>query len=270
MINQTFILYRRVSKSMKYFLMGGALHQRLYTVRQPYTAIQTVGWVILVDVLRKALVFYLFIIATSSEESMNNDISKKIEKANNMLQSFNLNPRRDDANHLLGRVLDEIDDIDINSGNAMDLDYRKCRLSLLILHLAVLREFDKHYIPDYKPNKKYTLNLMPPLDSVDGPVWGGVDPKEIKYDNISRAYEKELADNKKLGEEIAFQSELSALKIKLSVYDEEVGVISDSVNFFTKNYTDSDDDQLEIKKTLNKLSSGSVLEEKINKALIGR
>ncbi|WP_411704055.1 hypothetical protein [Edaphovirga cremea] len=198
---------------------------------------------------------------------MNNDISVSIMKAGHMLQSFTTDPKGNDTNYLLGKVLDEIDDIDINSSDITKPNYSKYRLSLLILHLKILQEFDKYYIPNFKPQKNYVMNLIPPQGAVDGPVLGAVDPADIKYDRIRRIYEKDLIENEGLGKEIALQSELSALKLKLSIYNDKLDVISDSVHFIKNHYTNSASDQSEVGRSINGVFHNSERQKDILKYL---
>lgn len=198
---------------------------------------------------------------------MRNDVFSDIIKAKKNLQAFMIDPRGSDENFLLGSVLDDINDIDIMSSKLSEADYKRFRLSLLMLHLNVLQEFDKYYIQNYKPGKKYFLHLMPPSGAIDGPFLGSIDPAEIKDEKIRSDYEKDLAENSRLGKEIALQSELSALKLKLSMYNSEMGVISDSVTFIRRHYTNSAIDQAEVECTINNLFHGSERKKQILKSL---
>ncbi|ELQ6019008.1 hypothetical protein ACN5LI_000757 [Cronobacter turicensis] len=198
---------------------------------------------------------------------MNNEISKNIIKAGGELQTFSIDPKANNKNYLLGSLLDDINGIDLTTSKLSESDYKKFRLSLLMLHLNVLQEFDKYYIQNYKPNKKYTINLMPPSNAIDGPIFGPIDPAQIKDEKIREAYEKDLLENSELGKEIALQSELSALKLKLSMYNNKIGVISDSVSFISRYYTNSTPDQVEVKRTINSLFHGSEREKQILKSL---
>lgn len=182
---------------------------------------------------------------------MKDEISQIIVKAGNKLQSFTINPKGNDENYLLGSVLDDINDVDLKASDLKESDYKGFRLSLLMLHLSVLQEFDKYYIPNYKPNKSYVLNPIPPSGSIEGPVLGPVDPSEIKDQKTRATYEKKLDENHELGAEIAFQGELSALKLKLSMFNDKVGVISDTLNFIERYYTDSSLDRDEIERAIN-------------------
>lgn len=198
---------------------------------------------------------------------MNNEISQNIIKESDKFHSFTIAPKENDKNFLLGSVLDNINDINLTASKFADSDYKRFRLSLLILHLKVLQEFDRYYMQNYKPSKKYVLNLMPPLGAIDGPVFGTVDPSEIKNESLRKKYEKDLAENESIGKEIAFQSELKSLELKLSMYNNKIGVISDSLNFISHNYTNSTLDQAEVKRTINDMFHGSERETQILKSL---
>lgn len=198
---------------------------------------------------------------------MNDEITQSMTKASTKLQSFISDPRGDETNFLLGSVFDDINSIDIKSSNLTKADYKAFRLSLLMMHLNILQEFEQYYIPNYKPSKKFVLNLAPPAGAIEGPVFGPVDPAEIKDKKVRESYEQDLVENSNLGKEIALQSELSALKSKLSMYDNKVGVVSDSVNFIRQHYTADSDDQVEVKRVVNSVLHGSHREEEIFKIL---
>lgn len=76
-----------------------------------------------------------------------------------------------------------------------------------------------------------------------------------------------MAENAKLGKEIALQGELSALKLKLSMYNNHLGVISDSVNFISRYYTNSAIEEAEVVQAINNLFHGSVRKEQILQSL---
>lgn len=198
---------------------------------------------------------------------MNDKVAQDIMMAENKLHAFTLDPKGNDKNYLLGSVLEDINDIDIKSSNLSESDYHRFRLSLLMLHLNVLQEFDNYYIHNYNPEKKFFLHLMPPLGAVNGPIFGSVDPAEIKDEKVRSAYEKDLAENSKLGKEIALQGELSALKLKLSIYNNDMGVISDAVNFIRRHYANSAIEQAEVARTINGVFHGSEREKQILKSL---
>lgn len=198
---------------------------------------------------------------------MNDEITQNMMKASTKLRSFINEPRGNETNYLLGSAFDDINRIDIKFSNLTESDFKKIRLSLLVMHLNILQSFDQYYIPNYKPGKKYILNLTPPVGAVDGPVFGPIDPTEIKNKKIRESYETDLAENSRLGKEIALQAELSALKLKLSMYDSEIGVISDAVNFIRNNYTNSNLDQTELERVINDLFHGSNREKEIFKSL---
>lgn len=99
---------------------------------------------------------------------MSDEVSLSIIKAENKLQAFVVDPKGSDKSFLLGSVLDDINDIDIGSARYPESDYKRFRLSLLMLHLNVLQEFDKYYIQNYNPGKKYFLHLMPPSGELRG------------------------------------------------------------------------------------------------------
>ncbi|HGE6883578.1 TPA: hypothetical protein ACGB1E_005124 [Citrobacter amalonaticus] len=184
---------------------------------------------------------------------MNNDISERINNANHMLIEFSLNPMDNDTNYLLGRILDDINDIDISKPEFSKSDHNEYRLSLLVLHLKILSEFDKYYIPSYKPKKNFQLHLLPPEGSIDGPVMGKIDPADIKDNRLRALYEDELIENEKIGKNISLQSELLNLKTKLSIYNNKLAVISDSVYFIKNNYKNNDLDHPEITTSINEI-----------------
>ncbi|MEE9683463.1 hypothetical protein V4841_05420 [Lelliottia amnigena] len=198
---------------------------------------------------------------------MNDEVFLRIKKAENNLQTFIVDPKGIDKNFLLASVLDDINDINIEPSLFSGSDYKRFRFSLLMLHLNVLQEFDKYYIQNYNPGKKYFLHLMPPSGAVEGPYFGPIDPTEIKDEKVRETYEKDLAENAKLGEEIALQGELLALKMKLSMYNNNLGVISDAVNFIKLNYNNSVVEQAEVEQTINSLFHGSERGKKILKSL---
>ncbi|TKV05093.1 hypothetical protein FDX19_24925 [Citrobacter sp. wls619] len=224
-------------------------------------------WTILKNRITLGTVIFMIFIPFIAEANMQNDISDKIMKADHMLQSFINDPKGNNTNYLLGSALDCIDDIDISRLNIPKSEYNKLRLSLLILHLKILSEFDKYQIPNYKPKNNYSFNLLPPEGSTDGPVMGTIDPADIKDDRLRKNYEHELFENEKIGREISFQSELSSLKTKLSIYNSELGVISDLIYFIKNNYTNSDHDQSEITKLINIIITNHQIKNDILNAL---
>ncbi|NHV08868.1 hypothetical protein G9X43_04915 [Cronobacter turicensis] len=226
---------------------------------------QIVGWITLRDSILLVLLF--FFNTLFAEADMKGEVSLRVEDASNKFEKFIADPKGRNKGYLLNAILEDINDIDISNPKIFGNEYSRLRSALLFLHLNVLQVFDRYYVENFKPDKKYFLKLIPPSGIIEGPALGPVDPSEIKNSNAREAYEKDLRENEKLGREIALQDELKSLKLKLSMYDDAVGVISDTVHFILRNYNNSSQDKNEVKYIINSVFHGSQREGQIYKAL---
>lgn len=97
-------------------------------------------------------------------------VSQAAEVVNKMLELFSGDPQNPVNAGLLAKALSAIKEIKRG-------DYIEWRFSLLMLHVKILREFDRYYIADYNPKEG---TVLPPSDAFDEPVFFPVNPQDIK------------------------------------------------------------------------------------------
>lgn len=62
---------------------------------------------------------------------------------------------------------------------------KQYRLELLKYHVELVELFNKYYIVNYNPQRPYRMHMFPPVDAVDGLVFGEVDLSRIR-DNMNQ------------------------------------------------------------------------------------
>lgn len=183
---------------------------------------------------------------------MKNNIDLNLYEIRKKIQFFKEDPLIDANDANLRSAFLILDNIQIPRGELTVNEFKKYRTESLILHVKIIELFEKYYIENYKSNKPYYMNIMPPQGSVDEPIFGAVDPEKIKNKVVREKYKSDVEENNKIGKEIAFQSELTALKHALEAPDIKVGNIAAVELFIKNNYTMDVADKAEIKEIIGK------------------
>lgn len=77
-------------------------------------------------------------------------VSQAAEVVNKMLELFSGDPQNPVNAGLLAKALSAIEDVEYDSLSNKEIkrgDYIEWRFSLLMLHVKILREFDRYYMP---------------------------------------------------------------------------------------------------------------------------
>lgn len=204
-------------------------------------------------ILIQIVVFSLCVVSSFSiysEDKMKNNIDLNLNEIVKRVQSFKINPTQEANDANLRNALYLLNNIKISRSEYSLDEFKKYRAESLKLHVEILELFEQFYIENYKPNKPYHINLMPPLNSIDGPVFGAVDPAQIKDPIIRSRYILDVEENNKIGKEIAFQGELKSLKNALVAPDINVGSIATVESFIKKNYDLDTFDESEIREII--------------------
>lgn len=216
------------------------------------------------------MVFSLCIVsitAVNSENDMIDNIDLDLNQVKIKISKFKQDPELEANNASLRGALSIL-----NSTSALDLEpskFRKYRLEQLKYHIEIIELFDKYYIKNYKPSKPYYMHVIPPQGSVDGPVFGTIDPAIIKNKEIREQYKADLEENYKIGKEIALQGELTKLKYILETPSITTGIIATIELFIRNNYTTNSYDKTEVINTINNSSLDPYIKSKIIDDIIG-
>lgn len=193
------------------------------------------------------------------ESKMKNNIYMSLHEVSDKIQHFEKDPTLESNNANLRSAISILNNSDFSRNESSLSNYNKYRITALKLHLKVVALFEFYYIENYKPDKPYYMNLMPPQDSVDTPVFGPVDPMQIKDKTVREKYMSDINENNKIGREISFQSELASLKNLLQTPDVQLGSIATVECFIKKYYTKDSVSEAEIKEVVGRSElSGNV------------
>lgn len=201
-----------------------------------------------------------------SEDKMKDNIN--LNEVSNKIQAFKKDPTLESSDANLRNALLILNNISISHNELPLSNFRKNRSAALKLHLEIVELFETNYIENYKPERPYCLNLLPPEGSVDTPVFGSVDPLQIKDKKTREKYISDINENNVIGKEIAFQSELSALKNTLQAPDVKSGSIATVECFIKKYYSTDSVDEIEIKEIIERSELRDNLKSRIIKDVI--
>lgn len=196
---------------------------------------------------------------------MKDNINIDLNEVNNKIQIFKKDPTLESSNANLRNALSILNNISISHDILTPSNFNRNRAAALKLHLKIVEVFEQYYIENYKPGKPYFLNLMPPEGSVDSPVFGPVDPLQIKDKKTREKYISEINENNLIGKEIAFQSELSALKNTLQAPNVKSGSIATVECFIKKYYAADSVDEIEIKEIIGRSELSDNIKNRIIK-----
>ncbi|EJS7346760.1 hypothetical protein NWM42_004593, partial [Salmonella enterica subsp. enterica serovar Idikan] len=141
---------------------------------------------------------------------MKNDIRIRLNNVKSHIVTFREKPILDAQQSNLRFALFTLMGIDLSKEKITLSEFKEYRVEMLKYHIEIIELFNEYYIEDYKP-APYKLRIYPPFGSVDGPVFGSVDPAIIKNKEIRDKYISDLEENNKIGEMNAFQSALTAV-----------------------------------------------------------
>ncbi|ELI7112256.1 hypothetical protein RRT02_004609 [Salmonella enterica] len=181
---------------------------------------------------------------------MKNDIRIRLNNVKSHIVTFREKPILDAQQSNLRFALFTLMGIDLSKEKITLSEFKEYRVEMLKYHIEIIELFNEYYIEDYKP-APYKLRIYPPFGSVDGPVFGSVDPAIIKNKEIRDKYISDLEKNNKIGEMNAFQSALTAVKHLLETPNSKLGIIATLVWFIKYNYKDNVADQVELKMSID-------------------
>ncbi|EHV9384546.1 hypothetical protein K1U95_004611, partial [Salmonella enterica subsp. enterica serovar Livingstone] len=161
---------------------------------------------------------------------MKNDIRIRLNNVKSHIVTFREKPILDAQQSNLRFALFTLMGIDLSKEKITLSEFKEYRVEMLKYHIEIIELFNEYYIEDYKP-APYKLRIYPPFGSVDGPVFGSVDPAIIKNKEIRDKYISDLEENNKIGEMNAFQSALTAVKHLLETPNSKLGIIATLVWF---------------------------------------
>ncbi|TLI93723.1 hypothetical protein [Escherichia sp. E4385] len=192
-----------------------------------------------------------------------NDIRFKLNEVRGKISFFKKEPILDREYGNLRNALMILNDIHISGKNLSSEEFEQYRLEILRYHVDIVWLFNKYYIENYKPKKPYYMQVFPPDGSVDGIVFGTIDPARIKDKTIREKYKLDLAENKRDGEELSFQDELLAVKNILEAPSKNSGSIA-TLEFFIKAYYKNNSfDKTEVEKVINESELKNDLKSRI-------
>ncbi len=194
--------------------------------------------------------------------NMKNNIQIRLNEIRGYISSFRVNPILDAQQGNLRRALFLLMNIDLSKEVLTPLEFKEYRVEMLKCHVEIIELFDKYYVENYKPGP-YKLKVYPPAGSVDGPVFGSVDPVRIRDESVRNKYISDLTDNNKIGEMNAFQSALAAVKRLLENPDAKLGTVATVEWFIKYNYKDNEVDRAEVDNIINASSLSESIKNQI-------
>lgn len=199
----------------------------------------------------------------SCEGNMVDNINLNLNNIKDKILAFKEDPTLEADNGNLRGALYILNNTNILKSDLSPSEFKKYRLDELKFHVEIVELFEKFYIKNYRPSRPYYMNVMPPLDAIDEPVFGSVDPAIIKNKEIREQYESDLEENNKIGKEIALQGELTKLKHVLETPNIKIGSIATIEIFIKNNYINTPSDKIEIKEVINESKLDSRIKNKI-------